>query len=420
MLAVVLVALFLQPQATQVSLIIRNGTIVDGSGNPWYYGDVAVSGDTIIAVGDLKGLTAPIIIDAHEKVIAPGFIDIHSHAREGIFKNPLAENDLREGVTTVIEGNDGSSPVPLAPLLQKLSSTPIGINFGSFVGQGSIRAKVIGLQDRKATADEIDQMRKLTAEAMHDGAFGLSTGLFYVPGNFTPTEEVIELAKVAGQLGGMHISHMRNENATIEDSVRETIRIGEEGGLPTQVTHHKIMGKANWGKSTQTLALVAEARARGVDVTIDQYPYTASSTGTAAMFPQWSLEGGRTALLERLAAPDARKRIKAVIIDRIVNDRGGGDPKNVVMASCAFDHSLDGKNLTQITAQHGRTVTVDNAAETAMDIQQKGGCSAIYHAISEEDLEAILRSPFTMVASDGGIPGVWERSAASTQLWNVR
>jgi N-acyl-D-amino-acid deacylase len=404
MLPLALVGLLLQAQAPQPDILIRNATIVDGSGNPWYYGDLAIKGDTIVAVGHLEGATAPLVIDAKRRVVAPGFIDIHTHARRGIFQDPMAQNYIRQGVTTLLEGNDGSSPLPLGPFLEQVAKLPPGVNFGSFAGQGSIRSQVLGLENRKATAEEIEKMRVFTEQAMRDGAFGLSTGLFYVPGNFTPTEEVVELAKVAGRLGGMHISHMRDEAAAVVDSVAETIRIGEEGQLPTQVTHHKIIGKANWGKSAETLKLVVDARARGVDVTIDQYPYTASSTGTAALFPQWSLAGGHKALLERLDAPEQRGKIKTVIIDRILNDRGGGDAKNVVMASCSFDPKLAGKSLAQITADRGRPVTVENAAETAIEIQQKGGCSAVFHAISEEDIDAILRSPYSMIGSDGEIP----------------
>ena len=193
-------------------------------------------------------------------------------------------------------------------------------------------------------------MRQITRQAMLDGAFGVTTGLFYVPGNFTPTEEVIEIEKVAGAMGGMHHSHMREEASQVLDSVRETIRIGEEGGLPTQITHHKIIGKGNWGKSIETLRLVEEARARGVDVTIDQYPYTASSTGTAGLIPQWAQEGGQKALVERLDAPEQRAKIKAAVIEKIKFDRGGGDPANVVMANCNFDKTLAGKNLAEITS----------------------------------------------------------------------
>ena len=384
--------------------MIHHARIVDGAGDPWFYGDLGIRGDTIAAIGELDNASAATNIDARGLVASPGFIDIHTHARRGIFLDPTAQNYIRQGVTTLMEGNDGSSPLPLAPFLQKLSETPLAVNFGTFAGQGSIRQQVTGLENRKATPEEIGKMKELARQAMRDGAFGLSSGLFYVPGNFTPTEEVIEIAKVVGSMGGMYISHMRDEAAGVTDSVRETIRIGEEGGLPTQVTHHKIIGKSNWGKSVETLRLIEEARARGVDATMDQYPYTASSTGTAALFPQWSLAGGPKALIERLAAPEQRTRIKTVIIDRILTDRGGGDPKNVVMAGCTFDPTLAGKSLAQITADRGRAVTVENAADTAIEIQQKGGCAAVFHAIDEDDVVRILRSPYTMIGSDGEVP----------------
>src|ERR1019366_8055970 len=241
----------------------------------------------------------------------------------------------------IVEGPDGSSPLPIAPFLEGIRKMPVSVNFATFVGQGSIRQAVIGLANRPATPAEIEKMKGLAAQAMRDGAFGLSTGLFYVPGNFTPTEEVIELARVVGKMGGIHISHMRDEASHVLDSVRETIRIGEEGGLPTQITHHKMIGQPNWGKSVESLKLVEEARARGVDVTIDQYPYTASSTGIAALLPQWAQEGGQKSLVERLDAPAQRVTIKAHVVDAIKFDRGGGDPANVVMANCAWAKSLD-------------------------------------------------------------------------------
>ena len=391
-------------QTSPFDVLITGARVIDGSGGPWYYADIGIRGDTIAAVGPLAGADAAIRIDGRGLVAAPGFIDIHSHGRRGIFAVPTAENYLREGVTTIVEGPDGSSPVPLAPFLDKVRQTPISINFATMVGQGSIREMVIGLANRKATPEEIEKMKGLAAQAMRDGAFGLSTGLFYVPGNYTPTEEVIELAKVVGRMGGIHISHMREEAAHVVDSVRETIRIGEEGGLPTQITHHKIIGQGNWGKSVETLKLVEEARARGVDVTIDQYPYTASSTGISALFPQWALEGGQKPLLERLSAPAERARIKATIVENIRLDRGAGDPKNVVIASCPFDPGLAGKNLAEITRARGAEPTLENAAESAIELQQKGGCQAVYHAIGEDDVVRILRSPYTMIASDGEIP----------------
>jgi dihydroorotase/N-acyl-D-amino-acid deacylase len=394
----------LAAQTGEFDVLIAGGRVTDGTGGPRYSADLGIRGDQIVAMGRLAGAPAKLRIDAAGLIVAPGFIDTHNHGRRGIFDVPSAENWIRQGVTTIIEGPDGGSPLPIAPFLEKLAGTPIGVNFGIFVGQGTVRQEVLNLENRRATAEEIEKMKELVRQAMLDGAFGLSTGLFYVPGNFTPTEEVIELAKVAGSFGGMHVSHMRDEAASVLDSVRETIRIGEEGGLPTQLTHHKVVGKENWGKSAETLRLVEEARARGVDVTIDQYPYTASSTGTAALFPQWSQAGGRKALLERLGAAEQRAQIKTAIIINIRDNRGGGDPKNIVMASCSFDESLAGKSLAELTAARGVPVTLENAAETAIDIQKRGGCSAIYHAINEMDVERILKSPYTMVASDGGIP----------------
>src|SRR5215469_12384134 len=393
--------LFAQPR---YDILITNAKIVDGSGGPWFYGDVGIRGDTIAALGYVPGATAATTIDAKGLIVAPGFIDIHSHGRRGIGQVPIAENYLREGVTSIIEGPDGSSPLPIAKFLADIGKTPISINFGTCVGQGSIRSEVMGLVNRKATPEEIEKMKAIATQAMRDGAFGLSTGLFYVPGNFTPTEEVIEIAKVVGAMGGFHVSHMRDEAAGVLDSVRETIRIGEEGHLPTQITHHKIIGQANWGQSVETLRLVEEARAREVDVTIDQYPYTASSTGIAALVPQWALEGGQKSTVERLNAPEQRARIKATIVENLKYDRGAGDPKNVAIVNCGFDPSLAGKNLAQITRERGREVTMENASEIVMELVAKGGCSAVYHAISEEDVVRIMRSPYTMIASDGDIP----------------
>ena len=390
--------------AQQFDVVITGGRVVDGSGDPWFYSDLGIKGDSIVALGNLTSSSAARRIDAKGLVVAPGFIDIHTHARRGIMQTPAAENYIRQGVTTLMEGPDGSSPLPISPFLAQVAAAHPAPNFGTFAGQGSIREAVMGLVNRPATPAEIEKMQAITRQAMLDGAFGVTTGLFYVPGNFTPTEEVIEIEKVAGAMGGMHHSHMRDEASHVLDSVRETIRIGEEGHLPTQVTHHKIIGKGNWGASVDTLRLVDEARARGVDVTIDQYPYTASSTGTGSLIPQAFQEGGQKALIERLDAPAQRARIKLAIVERIKFDRGGGDPANVVLANCSWDKSLAGKSLADVTKARGREVTFENAAETLMEIQHSGGCQAVYHAISEEDLQRILKYPFTMIGSDGEIP----------------
>lgn len=392
------------PTAERFDVVIEGARVVDGSGNPWYRADVGVRGDQIarieIAGRRLEGTRR---LDGRGLVLSPGFIDIHTHARRAILTIPTAENYVRQGVTTLIEGPDGGSPVPLRPHLEEVARARPSVNYGAFIGQGSIRESVIGPNDRAATTDEMAKMLEITRQGMKDGALGLSTGLFYVPGTFTKTAEVIALAKVAGSMGGIHISHMRNEATGVVDSVNETIAIGEGGALPTQVTHHKVIGVKNWGASDKTLAAVAAARARGVDATIDQYPYTASSTGINALLPSWAQDGGRQATLTRLKDPEQRAKIRAVVIDNLKFDRGGGDPKNVQIASASFDPTMAGKNLAGLTRERGLEPTFENAADTALDIIEKGGASAIFHAIGEDDVVKILKDPNSMVGSDGEV-----------------
>lgn len=390
--------------AQPYDLVIRNARVVDGSGSPWFRADVAVRGDTIARIA--PGIDAPAkrVIDAGGLVVAPGFIDLHTHARRAIFAVPTADNYIRQGVTTIMEGPDGDSPVPLGPFLARLEGLSKSINIGSFVGQGSVRAAVIGDFDRKPSAEELEKMRGLVDQAMKDGAFGMSTGLFYVPGIFTPLDEVIELAKVAARHGGMHMSHMRDEASKVVDSVNETLAIGERGGLPTQVSHHKVIGKPYWGRTGETLGLIDAARARGVDATIDQYPYTASSTSIhAALIPQWVQEGGRDAMLKRLRDPQLRPRILAEVTKILLTERGGGDPKNVAVALCEWDTSLSGKHLGEIAQLRGLPATVEGAAEATLWLVEQGPCGGVFHAIGEEDVVRVMRHPATMIASDGQI-----------------
>jgi len=240
---------------------------------------------------------------------------------------------------------------------------------------------------------------------MKDGAFGLSTGLFYVPGTFTPTAEVIELAKVAAKFGGIHTSHQRDDASKVLDSVRETIAIGEGGGLPTQVTHNKVIGKGNWGKSVEVLRLIDEARKRGVDVTSDQYPYTASSTSVqSALVPAWALEGGRQQMMERLKDPALRAKVKEGVLMMIRDERGGGDPKNVQFASCSFDPSLAGKTLADVMQRRELGTTLEAAAEATLWVVEQGGCQGVFHAMSEDDVVRIMKHAQTMIASDGEVP----------------
>ena len=244
-------------------------------------------------------------------------------------------------------------------------------------------------------------MKDMIAQAMREGALGISTGLFYVPGSFTSTEEVIELSKVAADYGGIYISHMREEAYQLLDSVQETIRIGEEADIPVQMTHHKVIGVENWGASVESLRMVDEARARGIDITIDQYPYTASQTGITALIPQWAQEGGREQMLARINSPETQGTIRNEVVEKILYDRGGGDPKNVFISRNSWAPEMAGKNLAELTMEAGMEPTPENAAEVVFDIVRGGGATAVYHAIGPEDVDRIMQHPATAIGSDG-------------------
>ncbi len=390
-------------------IVLAGGTVYDGSGGEPYSADVGIAGDTIVAVGNLNRAAAGRRLDVSGLAVVPGFVDIHSHAhrrnrkRNGIILYPDAENYIRQGVTTVIGGPDGSSAYPLTALFEQLEAAPASVNFASFIGHNTIRTEVMGRDNRSPSDAELAAMSAKVAESMEHGAFGLSTGLKYIPGAYSATEEVIELAKVVGRYGGIHISHMREEGLELLESVAETIRIGEEGGLPTQITHHKAIGASMWGRSRDSLALVDAARARGVDISIDQYPYAASSTGISVLFPSWSLAGDDQAFAERIAQPKVRAKIKAGIVQNIIHDRGGNDVSRVVIAQCDWNPSFNGKSFRDILQARNRPVSVQEAAELAIEIQASGGCQGIFHAMSEQDVERIMVHPLTMIASDGGI-----------------
>ena len=403
----------LRAQEPQFDLIIRNARIVDGTGSPWFRGEIAIRGDQIAAIARRIDAPASRIIDAADQIVAPGFVDIHVHALGGaglppdvfpIVEVPTADNYVRQGVTTLITGPDGFSPIPLRPALERIATTGITPNLGSFIGHGSVRESVFGRVNRPPSADELERMRAVVRDGMRDGAFGLSTGLFYVPATFSRTDEVIELAKVAGAMGGMHISHVRDEELDVEGSIRETIAIGEHGGLPTQVTHHKTIGKAAWGKTVATLRLIDEARQRGVDVTVDVYPYPASATTiSAALMPTWAQEGTRADVLNRLRDPATRRRIMVETMRILLEGRGGGDARNVMVSRCDWNASLAGLRLDAVAVTRGKSNSVEDAADTALWLVESGDCGGIYFAISEEDIQRVLRHPASMIASDGQV-----------------
>jgi len=398
---IIALSIFASCSKIDLDILIINGTIVDGSGDEPYKSDIGIINDRIVRIGDLSQLSSRRIIDANNLVVSPGFIDSHTHAIRGIFDVPTAESSLLQGVTTLTDGNDGTSPFPIDEHYQLIENTEISPNWSVFVGQGTIRQEVMGLENRDPTASELSQMKVMVKEAMEEGALGISTGLFYVPGSFSSTSEVIELSKVASHYGGIYISHMREEAVDVLKSINETINIGIKAQIPVQITHHKIIGKENWGLSNETLKLVDNAIKDGVKVSIDQYPYTASQTSIRALIPQWAQAGGRTDLLQRIDDPNTRKLIIDGIIERILFDRGGGHPKNIFISKSSWNTSLEGKNLAELCIERDLEPSPYNAAMVVFEIIKGGGASAVYHAINSDDVDLIMQHPMTSIASDG-------------------
>lgn len=386
--------------APAFDVLVRNGRVVDGTGSPWFEADVGIVGDEIARIGDLDGARADRVIDAEGLVVAPGFVDPHTHVRGNLVEIPTVEPYVRQGVTTVMDGNDGGSPLPLGPFLDSIAAVGVSPNFGLYVGHGSIRREVMGNDDRAPTADELERMRTLVARGMEDGALGLSTGLAYVPGTYAETDEVIELARVADRMGGIYISHMRDEVTGVLESVRETIRIGEASGIPVQMTHHKIGGHRQFGQSAESIRLMREARSRGVDVTFDQYPYTASSTGLSFLIPSWAKAGDR--LEERLENDETRARILEEMLV-FIDERFADDPSRIQLVGCDFDPELAGETVADVLREAGREVTPRAAAELVLEFDERGDCGAIFHSFDEEDVRRFLRSDYGMIGSDGSL-----------------
>lgn len=388
--------------AADYDLIIRNARVVDGTGNPWFRADVAVKQGKIAAIGSLAGDSATRVIDARNRVLAPGFIDVHTHLEGNIEQMPGAGNFITDGVTTAVTGNCGGSEVDLAAFFARLEKLGIAMNLASLVGHNSVRREVMGTANRQATPEEIARMQRLVDKNMRDGAVGFSTGLIYIPGTYANTDEVVALGKAAAPYHGVYASHMRDEGAHVQEAIEEAVRVGRETGMPVELSHFKIDNKRLWGASDKSLALVERFRREGVDVVVDEYPYDRSSTNLGTMLPSWALADGREKMKERLADPPTHARIVQDMKDKM-QELGQEDYSYAMVASCDFDHALDGKDIHEINLLKGRTNTLDNEIETIFELQSQGDLSMVYHSMGDRDVERIMAYPNTAFASDGWI-----------------
>lgn len=384
-------------------VVIRNGRIVDGSGNPWYVADVGLRDGRIAAVGRLDAARAGRVIEAAGLVVAPGFIDVHTHVEGAIGRVPTADNFLFDGVTSIITGNCGGSQTELAKWFAELRAQGIAVNLGTLIGHNSVRRAVMGAEMRDPSAEEQAKMEALVAQAMREGAVGFSTGLIYIPGTYAKTAEVVALARAAAGHNGVYASHMRNEETRIYDAIAEALAVGRDAGLPVEISHFKLSSKRMWGQSDRIIAMVEQARAAGVDATVDQYPYTATSTNLGVLLPSWALAGGPDEFRKRAADPATRKKIVQEAANDVRADAGFKRLDYAVVAGCPWDRSLEGKSLAQINKEKGRKGRLEAELETVVEMMEKGGAQMVYHKMHERDVVRILQFPYAMVASDGGV-----------------
>ena len=388
--------------AADYDVLIRNARVVDGTGNPWLGADVGVKGGRIVALGRLERATADRIIDAGGRVVTPGFIDVHTHVEGTVEKVPRGDNYLLDGVTTVVTGNCGSSVVKLADWFGKLEQLGLGLNLATLIGHNSVRSEVMGAANRAATREEIEKMQGLIEQAMREGAVGFSTGLIYIPGAYSNPDEVVALAKAAAKHGGVYASHMRDEGDKITEAIDEAVRVGREAGMRVQISHFKIDNRNLWGASVKSIAQVERYRSEGVDVVVDQYPYDRSSTNLGITLPSWALADGRVAVRERLQSAETRARIKKEMLELLAL-KGHPDYSYATIAAFQADRALEGKTISEVNRLRGREPNAAQEAETILELIEQGTPSMVYHSMSMDDVERILRYANTAVASDGGI-----------------
>ena len=399
------------PQAQQpLDVVILNGRVMDGSGNPWIRADIGIREGRIAAVGKLEGRAAKRVIDARDRVVSPGFIDVHSHAAEGLTREALRQGRplLAQGITTIVANPDGGGPVDLAAQRAALEKGGIGGNVALLIGHGSVRRAVVGTENRAPTADELERMRAMVRKGMADGAFGLSSGLFYTPGSYAKTEEVVELTRAAAERGGLYTSHIRDEgnyNIGVVAAVQEVIRIADEARTVGVVSHVKALGQDSWGLAHAITQRIDAARARGVQVFTDQYPYEASSTSLrAALLP----DGVTAPTMEQLQARDSLAPAARAVVDgaeRVAREnlRRRGGPGAVLIAHFRADRTLEGKTLDVIAQARGQ-----EPLQTALELIAQGSPSIVSFNMSEDDIAHLMRQPYTMTSTDGGLVAMSE------------
>lgn len=386
--------------APAYDLLIVGGTVIDGTGAPRRTADVAIRGDRIVAVApDLPRHGAKRVIDATGQIVAPGFWDNHAHLVT-LPEHPDAENFIRQGITTVLAPlHSQDQPFPMDAYRARVRMAP---NVGLFAGHTWIRKRVMGLAARTPTAAELSWMRALVDSSMQQGALGLSTGLEYVPATYATADEVIALAEVAAHHDGIYVTHMRDEGVAVFESLRETLEVGRRARIPVQINHLKITGAAQWGQSTRILTMLDSARAAGQRVAVDVYPYTAYSTYSDLMFPPWALADGPAAFARRVADPATRVRLVREMRLRFPQ-QAGADAASIQFREVASDTTLNGKTLADYLTARNRSSTIDNAVEALIELQLGGGFIGIFHGMDEGDVETFLKTPGTMVETDGDL-----------------
>jgi N-acyl-D-amino-acid deacylase len=390
--------------APQVDLVIRNGLVIDGTGNVRAIKDVVVDAGRIARIEDhaeSKGIRE---IDATGLAVSPGFIDVHSHADRKLLDQPDSHNNILQGITTLVAGNCGHSPVDIGRFFAELEEKRSTTNVACLIGHNSVRQEVMGFRAAEASASELREMQELVRTAMKDGAVGFSTGLLYPPGTFATFEEVLALAKVVAEYDGLYASHIRNEEHEVWEAVDEALRIGEGAGIRTQISHIKLAADAFWGQASKYRNLLAKTRRSGLRVRADQYPYPAGSATLENVLPRWSLDGGREAFLERAKNPTTRaKIIQGILMGRLASARGANRGEIVYISRCEAHPDCEGKNLVQLCEEKGLEPTVANAAEMAIRLLEDGPVSAVNFLMSEDDVRSFLVDPNIMIATDGGV-----------------